>query len=184
MIFARASLRYTSLLQVPKGSSAVFLQKAVDWDQALSFIQDERTSEIALASEGPRMREREPVALPTDSVCTPPTDLLPATTKIETIKIKVSDGSTVNMKIFSIGSPEEYLSHIVAVLHLIDRKGLREQSSTFYGEMRNANAALKRKAKAASKEKDQSEADEEQSDEATEAEEVTEEADKFEKLSP
>jgi hypothetical protein len=114
----------------------------------------------------------------------PPTDLLPATSKIETIKIKVSDGSTVNMMIFSIGSPEEYLSHIVAVLHLIDHKGLREQSSTFYGEMRNANAALKalkRKAKTASKEKDQSEADEEQSDEATEAEDVTEEADKFEK---
>ena len=51
----------------------------------------------------------------------PPTDLLPATSKIETIKIKVSDGSTVNMKIFSVGSPEEYLSHIVAVLHLIER---------------------------------------------------------------
>ncbi len=62
----------------------------------------------------------------------PPTDLHPATSKIETIKIKVSDGSTVSMKIFSVGSPEEYLSHIVAVLHLIDRKGLREQSSTFY----------------------------------------------------
>ena len=61
---------------------------------------------------------------------------------------------------------------------------LQELSSTFYGEMRNANAALKalkRKAKAVSKEKDQSEADEEQSDEATEAEEVTEEADEFEK---
>ncbi len=79
----------------------------------------------------------------------PPTDLLPATSKIETIKIKVADGSTVNMTIFSVGSPEEYLSHIVAVLGLIDRKGLREQSTTFYEEMKNANTALialKRKA--------------------------------------
>ncbi len=68
----------------------------------------------------------------------PPTDLLPATTKPDVIKIKVSDGTTVSMKIFSVGSPEEYLSHIVAVLHRIDRKGLRELSSTFYGDMKKA----------------------------------------------
>jgi hypothetical protein len=36
----------------------------------------------------------------------PPTDLLPAIDKIEIIKIKVADGSTVKMKIFSVGSPE------------------------------------------------------------------------------
>jgi hypothetical protein len=72
----------------------------------------------------------------------PPMDLLPATNKIETIKIKVADGSTVIMTIFSVGSPEEYLSHIMAVLGLIDRKGLREQSTTFYGEMKNANTAI------------------------------------------
>jgi hypothetical protein len=106
----------------------------------------------------------------------PPTDLLPATTKPDIIKIKVSDGSTVSMKIFSVGSPEEYLSHIVAVLHLIDCKGLREQSSTFYGEMKNAAAALKalktRKARE-SKENDR-EADEEPSDEASEADKVEE----------
>ena len=62
-----------------------------------------------------------------------PTDLLPAMEKIETIKIKVADGSTVNMKVFSTGPPEKYLSHIAAVLGLIDRKGLREQSTSFYG---------------------------------------------------
>jgi hypothetical protein len=46
----------------------------------------------------------------------PPKDLLQAVDKIETIKIKVADGSTVNMKVFLIGSPEEYLGHILAVL--------------------------------------------------------------------
>ena len=100
----------------------------------------------------------------------PPTDLLPATSKIETIKIKVSDGSTVNMKIFSIGSPEEYLSHIVAVLHLIDRKGLREQSKTFYGEMRNATAALQALKKRIAESKD--EANDEASEEESEADKV------------
>ncbi len=107
----------------------------------------------------------------------PPTDLLPATnSKIETIKIKVADGSTVNMKIFLVGSPEEYLSHIVAVLGLIDRKGLREQTTKFYGEMKNATAALKalkKRIARASKEKDQ-EADEEQSVEMSEADKVEE----------
>ena len=108
----------------------------------------------------------------------PPTDLLPAIDKIETIKIKVADGSTVNMKIFSIGSPEEYLGHIVAVLGLIDRKGLREQSMTFYGEMKNANAALlapKRKARESKKDKSpqkDQKADDEQSEESPQADVV------------
>ena len=106
----------------------------------------------------------------------PPTDLLPATSKIETIKIKVSDGTTVSMKIFSVGSPEEYLSHIMAVLHLIDRKGLREQSSTFYGEMKNATAALKalKKRKARESKENDREADDEQSDEVSEADKLEE----------
>jgi hypothetical protein len=105
----------------------------------------------------------------------PPTDLLPAIDKIETIKIKVADGSTVNMKNFSIGSPEEYLGHIVAVLDLIDRKRFQEQSTTFYGEMKNANAALLAlKCKARESKKDKSprkdqEADDEQSDESPQA---------------
>ena len=109
----------------------------------------------------------------------PPTDLLPATSKIETIKIKVADASTVNMKFFLVGSPEEYLSHIVAVLGLIDRKGLREQSNTFYGERGDekhkcGNISLKRKALASKDKcppKDQ-EADEEQSNEAPEADAI------------
>jgi hypothetical protein len=68
--------------------------------------------------------------------------------KIETIKIKVAHGITVNMKIFSTGPPDEYLGHIVAVLGLIDRKGLQELSTKLFGEMKNANvtlASIKRK---------------------------------------
>jgi hypothetical protein len=102
----------------------------------------------------------------------PPTDLLPATSKIETIKIKVSDGSTVNMKIFSVGSPEEYLSHIVAVLHLIERKGLREQTKTFYGEMRNATAALQALQKRKALESKDGADDEQSEEELSEADKV------------
>jgi hypothetical protein len=137
VIFARASSKYTSL-QVPKGSSTVFYQKAVDRNRALSFFQDERASEVARSEcKKGNLSHCPPIPY------VPPTDLLPATSKIKTIKIKVSDGSTVNMKIFLVGSPEEYLSHIVAVLGLIDRKGLQEQTTTFYGEMKNATTALK-----------------------------------------
>ena len=50
----------------------------------------------------------------------PHTDLLPVKDKIEIIKIKVADETTVSMKIFPAGPPEEYLSHIVTVLGLID----------------------------------------------------------------
>ena len=102
----------------------------------------------------------------------PPTDLLPATSKIETIKIKVSDGTTVSMKIFSVGSPEEYLSHIVAVLHLIERKGLREQTKTFYGEMRNATAALQALQKRKALESKDGADDEQSKEELSEADKV------------
>ncbi len=62
--------------------------------------------------------------------------------KIETVKIKVLDGSSNTMKIFSIGSPEEYLGHIMAVLSLIDRKGLREQLIKHVNKKKNAQMTL------------------------------------------
>jgi hypothetical protein len=46
------------------------------------------------------------------------------------------------MKIFSIGSPEDYLGHIMAVLSLIDRKGLREQLVKFAKETNDAKVTL------------------------------------------
>ena len=72
----------------------------------------------------------------------PPTDLLQVKEKIETIKIKVLDASSTTMKIFSIGSPEDYLGHIMAVLSLIDRKGLPELLIKHVNEKKNAEATL------------------------------------------
>jgi hypothetical protein len=62
--------------------------------------------------------------------------------KIETIKIKVLDGSSTTMKIFSIGSPEDYLGHIMAVLSLINRKGLPELLIKHVNEKKNAKTTL------------------------------------------
>ena len=46
------------------------------------------------------------------------------------------------MSIFAKGSPEDYLQHIIAVLHLIDQKGLHVQCKKHAKEMKNAAAAL------------------------------------------
>ncbi len=47
------------------------------------------------------------------------------------------------MSIFAKGSPEDYLRHIIAVLRLIDQKGLHEQCRKKHAkEMKNAAAAL------------------------------------------
>jgi hypothetical protein len=43
------------------------------------------------------------------------------------LKIKLPDGTVYNMSIFSRGNTKEYLAHAVAVLHLINQKGLNVQ---------------------------------------------------------
>jgi hypothetical protein len=54
----------------------------------------------------------------------PPTDLLQAKENLDAIKLKLPDGTIISMKIFAKGNPEEYLQHVIAVLHLINQKGL------------------------------------------------------------
>ncbi len=57
----------------------------------------------------------------------PPLDLLLTAMKVETLKIKLADRTVFFMGIFTKGSPEDYLQHIMDVLCLIDQKGLRKQ---------------------------------------------------------
>jgi hypothetical protein len=57
----------------------------------------------------------------------PPTDLLLTKDNMEMLKVKLADGTVFSMSIFARGSPEDYLQHIIAVLHLIDQKGLHVQ---------------------------------------------------------
>jgi len=54
----------------------------------------------------------------------PPTDLLQMKDSSETLKVKLPNGTVFSMSIFAKVSPEDYLQHIVAVLHLVDQKGL------------------------------------------------------------
>jgi len=78
----------------------------------------------------------------------PPTDLLQTSEKVETLKIKLADGTIFSMRIFAKGSPEDYLKHMIPVLRLINQKGLRVQCTKHTKEMKDTAAvlgALKRK---------------------------------------
>ncbi len=52
------------------------------------------------------------------------TDLLQAKENSDTIKLKLPDGTIISMTIFAKDNPLEYLQHVIAVLHLINQKGL------------------------------------------------------------
>ena len=54
----------------------------------------------------------------------PPTDLLQAKENSDSIKLKLLDGTVISMMIFTKENPKEYLQHVIAVLRLINQKGL------------------------------------------------------------
>jgi hypothetical protein len=58
----------------------------------------------------------------------PPMDLVTAKESPESLKIKLSGGTVLNMSIISRRNTEEYLAHVIAVLCLINQKGLNVQS--------------------------------------------------------
>jgi hypothetical protein len=65
-----------------------------------------------------QLRSRPPVPY------VPPTDLVTTKEELQSLKIKLPDGSIFNMSIYSWGNIKEYLAHIVAVLRIIRHKGL------------------------------------------------------------
>jgi hypothetical protein len=69
----------------------------------------------------------------------PPTDLLQMKDSSNTLKVKLADGTFFSM---AKGSPEDYLQHIIAVLCLIDQKGLHVQCKKHMKKIKNAASAL------------------------------------------
>ncbi len=51
-----------------------------------------------------------------------PMDLLQTKENLDTLKVKLPDGTVFTMNIFTQGNPEEYLLHVQVVLHLIGQK--------------------------------------------------------------
>jgi hypothetical protein len=64
----------------------------------------------------------------------PPTDLLEKWETVQ-IKVKLLDGTKFQMPTYGSGNNEEYLVHIIAILHLIEQKGTA-------AEVKEASAAL------------------------------------------
>jgi hypothetical protein len=54
----------------------------------------------------------------------PEMDIVTPKEKSQSLKVKLPDDSHFNMLIYSHVNTKEYLTHIVAVLHIIDQKGL------------------------------------------------------------
>ncbi len=54
----------------------------------------------------------------------PETDILMPKEEPQVLKVKLPNNSHLNMLIYSRGNTKEYLTHIVAVLRIIDQKGL------------------------------------------------------------
>ncbi len=54
----------------------------------------------------------------------PEVDIVTPKGEPQTLKVKLPDESHLNMPIYSHGNTKEYLTHIIAVLQIIDQKGL------------------------------------------------------------
>jgi hypothetical protein len=59
----------------------------------------------------------------------PEVDIVMPKEEPQTLKVKLPDNPHLNMPIYSHGNTEEYLAHIVAVLQIIDQKGLPKECS-------------------------------------------------------
>jgi hypothetical protein len=59
----------------------------------------------------------------------PPIDLVTTKEEPQSLKIKLPEGSSFNMSIYSCENTKEYPAHIVVVLCIIKQKGLDAQCS-------------------------------------------------------
>jgi hypothetical protein len=79
----------------------------------------------------------------------PEVDILTPKEEPQSLKVKLPDKSHLNMPIYSRGNTEEYLMHIVAVLQIIDQKGLGKKCRMLAKAVEKRSEALKNLLKAA-----------------------------------
>jgi hypothetical protein len=133
-------LLQTDSKSISTSSAAVAVQEATDRDQALSSLKNERILQDARGVERLRVQEGafgESPACPVRPAYGSTTD-----ESSKTLKVKLADGTVFSMSIFAKGSPEDYLQHVIAVLRLINQKGLHVQCKKHAKEMKNAAATL------------------------------------------
>jgi hypothetical protein len=73
----------------------------------------------------------------------PEVDIVTPKEKPQTLKVKLPDDSHLNMPIYSRGNTKEYLAHIVAVLRIINQKGLPKNCRMLAKAVVRRSAALK-----------------------------------------
>ncbi len=64
----------------------------------------------------------------------PPTDLLEKW-EMEQIKVELPDGTKFQMPTFGSGNKEEYLVHVIAILHLVEQKGTAAEVQEAYAAL-------------------------------------------------
>ena len=73
----------------------------------------------------------------------PVVDIITPKEECQHYKVKLPDVSHISMPIYSHGNNEEYLAHIVAVLQIIDQKGLPKKCRMLDKAVARQSEALK-----------------------------------------
>jgi hypothetical protein len=73
----------------------------------------------------------------------PVVDILTPKEETQLFKVKLPDASHLSMPIYSHGNNKEYLAHIVAVLRIIDQRGLPEKCRMLAKAVARRSEALK-----------------------------------------
>jgi hypothetical protein len=79
----------------------------------------------------------------------PEVDIITPKEEPQSLKVKLPDKSHLNMPIYSRGNTKEYLTHIVAVLQIINQKGLGTKCRKLAKAVEKRSSALKNLLKAA-----------------------------------
>jgi hypothetical protein len=94
------------------------------------------------------VQEGAAVSLATHSV-RPVVDIVTPKEEPQVFKIKLPDASHISMPIYFHGNNEEYLAHIVAVLQVIEQKGLPKKCQVLTKAVARRSKALRNLQKAA-----------------------------------
>jgi hypothetical protein len=120
----QASIQADGCLQVlPKSSFKKLLLGTRLWQHAKMSTTLKTPDRLNNAECKKGQRSNQPPIL-----YVPEVDIIMPKEEPQTLKVKLPDGSHLNMPIYFRGNTEEYLPHIVAVLQIISKNGLPKKS--------------------------------------------------------
>jgi hypothetical protein len=108
------------------GSTEIFFQETHAEYHSMAACQDEYCHQEPQGTEEFGVQKEQLSSWP-PILYVPQMDLVITKEAPESLKIKLPNGTIVNMSIFSRGSTKEFLAHIAAILHFINQHGLNVQ---------------------------------------------------------